>query len=148
MAAQVMREGKCNLIIADKSNASFYGYLLSKMFRVPWIYSSRNMEYKKYLSFGRMDKKRYMLFPLMYLADRVGSKAQRVLTVSKLDERAFHKWTNPNKVVVIPSGYDESRYHPYYEPVAAIRPTVLFFGAFTHLPNKEAVSIIMNQIRP
>ena len=56
-AFRVIRDKGCDLIIDDKSNASFYGYLLSKIFKVPWIYSSRNVEYRKYLDFGRMDKK-------------------------------------------------------------------------------------------
>lgn len=147
-AVRVMRKEKFDLIIADMSNASFYGYLLSKMFRVPWIYSSRNVEYKRHLEGARLDIKKYALVPLMYLAERLGSKAQRLLTVSEFDASHFRKWTDPTSVVVIPSGFDESQYHPYYEPIASPRPTVLFFGAFTHLPNREAALIIMNNILP
>jgi glycosyltransferase involved in cell wall biosynthesis len=143
-----MHKEKCDLVIADMSNASLYGYLLSKIFRVPWIYSSRNVEYRRHLEGGRLDRKKNVLVPLMYFAEKVGSKAHRLLTVSELDASHFRKWTDPNKVVVIPSGFDESIYHPYYEPIVPPRPTVLFFGAFTHLPNREASLIIMKEILP
>ncbi len=147
-AFREMKKEKCDLIVADMANASFYGYLLSKMFKVPWIYSSRNVEYKRHLEGGKQYIKKCALVPLMYLAEKIGSKAQRLLTVSEPDASHFRKWTKSGKIMVIPSGFDETRYHPYYEPITPLRPTVLFFGAFTHLPNREASLLINKGILP
>ena len=147
-AKRLMRAHDFDLIFMDKATASLYGYLLSRKFKVPWVYSSHNVEHKKFFDFAGNDRRRYFLSPFMYITDRIGCTADLFVAISELDAGVFKRWVKEDKLIVIPQGFNEELFNPFYKETTISRPTVLFFGSLAHIPNKEAAYIIVENIVP
>lgn len=147
-AQKMMMHTKFDIIIADYANASLYGYMLSKQFGVPWIYSSHNVEYRRWLELGKLDYRRYPFVPFMYLVERLGCSANLVVVISESDAKVFRRWVDEDKLVVILQGFNEETFNPYYEEPMSERPVVLFFGNLAHVPNREAAYTIIREILP
>lgn len=147
-AERVMRHIKFDVILSDYGTAAIYGYLLSKKYRVPWIYCSHQIEYRRFFDFAKDDFRRYPFVPYLYVVERLGCKADLVVAISEDDARVFSKWVDSDSLLVIPQGFDEEIYHPYYHPPQTDSPIVLFFGNYNYAPNREAVDIIYKVILP
>lgn len=147
-AQKMMMHVKFDIIFVDYANASLYGYMLSKQFGVPWIYSSHNVEYQRWLELGELDYRRFPFVPFMYLVERLGSSANLVVVISESDAKVFRRWVDEDKLVVISQGFNEETFNPYHEEPMSEQPTVLFFGNFAHVPNREAVYTIVREILP
>jgi glycosyltransferase involved in cell wall biosynthesis len=148
-AERLSRTAKFDVIFADKANASIYGYLLSKKFGLPWIYSSHNVEYRKHFDFARNDYKRYPYSAFMYLTERIGCTADLFVAISEEDANVFRRWVTNDKLLVIPQGFNEQTFSPAHEKTRVdSRPIILFFGNLEHVPNKEATYLIVRKIVP
>jgi glycosyltransferase involved in cell wall biosynthesis len=143
-----MEEEKYDVIFTDFANTSIYGYILAKRFGVPWVYSSHNIEYRRFLELGKIDFKRYPFVPFMYLVERLGAMADIITVISENDAKVFRKWVPENRVIVILQGFNEEVFNPYYEEPKTSRPIVLFYGSLTHLPNRQAAFTIVKEILP
>lgn len=147
-ARRLMNEEKYDIIFAEYANASIYGYILAKQFGVPWVYSSLNIEYRRFLDLGKIDPKRYPFVPFMYLVERLGATADIVVVISEDDAKVFKKWVCEDRLIVVLQGFNEQVFNPYYEEPRTSQPIVLFYGSLTHLPNREAAITIVNKILP
>jgi glycosyltransferase involved in cell wall biosynthesis len=147
-AIKLMKMIRFDLIFADYLSSSVYGYLLSRRYNVPWIYSSHNVEHIRFFEFARDDFKRYFVVPYYYIVERLGARADVVVVISEGDAKIFGKWVNSERLVVIPQGFDEKSYRPLYKQTSTDRPIILFYGNYNHLPNRQAAKIIYNQILP
>ncbi len=147
-ATRMIRQNHFNLIFADFASTAAYGHLLSKRHNIPWVYSSHNVEYLRFLELAKYDLKRYFIFPYYYFVERLACTANLVVAISQDDARFFRKWAINDKVLVIPQGFDHQIYHPFSPETEAPIPNVLFYGTFDHLPNKQAAYLIYDKILP
>ena len=147
-ATRMVRKNHFDLIFADYASTAIYGHLLSKHHNIPWVYSSLNVEYLRFLELARYDLKRYLIVPYYYFIERLACTANLVVAISQDDARFFRKWATDDKVLVIPQGFDPQTYHPFYQQRGTLNPNVLFYGTFNHLPNKQAAHLIYDKILP
>ncbi len=147
-AQRVLAKIKFDLIFADFTTTAIYGYLLAKRFRLPWVYSSHNVEYARLFERARDDFRRYLLVPYYYFIERVGCRADLVSVISNRDAGVYSKWIRKSRLLVIPQGFDAKTFHPFYKKVQNKRPVVLFYGSYDNLANRHAVYLIYRKILP
>ena len=136
-------------LLADYGLAAIYGKLLTRRHGIPLIYSSHNVEYRMYLGLGRFDARRAVLAPYVYWAERAACRvAKLVVTISEKDGREYAKWISPEKIAVVPQGFDPAVSNPFYDPPPRSTPVVLFVGNFHSESNRQAARKIVTDIVP
>jgi glycosyltransferase involved in cell wall biosynthesis len=149
-ADQVIKRSGADVIVADFEKAGLYGGLLSRRYGVPMLYNSHDVEYRRYLSLAGRDWRRALLAPAVYAVERWSASVSReVVAITAEDAAAFERWVGPERVTVVPGGFDEEQYHPFYErPTNRDEPRILFVGNMHYLPNREAVEVIRERVMP
>lgn len=148
-ARAVLREHLVDYIFADFEKAGLYARRLAKEFGLPYVYSSHNVEYRRYLDFARRNRLRYALVPWMYFAERRGvSGALLTASISEPDARVFRSWTNPEQVLAAPAAFDETVFHPFYEEKPSEPPVILMVGNYRNPGNRQGAEILVMQILP
>jgi glycosyltransferase involved in cell wall biosynthesis len=144
----MVSKNQYDFLVADYLSTAIYGYLINQKFGIPWAYSSHNVEFKRFLDFARDDIKRYPLVPYYYFVERLGCRADLLISISKLDALVFKKWVPNSRMLILPQGFDEGMFHPPAQEHCPDPPVILFYGLLSHLPNNQAVYIIYNKIMP
>ncbi len=148
-AKQWLQRETFNYILADYGLAATYGTWLSRRTRTPLIYSSHNLEYRMYLDLMKYDKRRAVLAPYIYAAERAACRtAQLVVAISDTDACAYRHWIGPERIEVIPQGFDPEAVHPYVGTSLPQSPVALFVGSFRDVTNREAARRIAREIAP
>ena len=148
-ARRLLRTESFDYLLADYGLAAIYGRLLAGRFGIPLIYCSHNVEYQMYLEQSRTDFRRGVLAPYVYLAERAACRAAKlVVAISESDGSHYLKWIGPDKIEVIPQGFDADVCNPFYPPPPASPPVVLFVGNFRLDHNREAARLIVQEISP
>ncbi len=146
-AQKLLEKNKYNAILCDYGLSSVYGILLSKKYKLPFIYCSHNLEFKQYLGKAKKDKRRYPFIPYVYWAEKNGVKKSKILVpISESDAEYYTRWTKKDKMVVIPQGFDEKIFNPFYEPVKNDPKIVLFCGNYNIQTNLEVVYVTVERI--
>ena len=145
-AAQLSRE-RYDYIVCDYGLSAVYGLLLSRRFRTPFIYSSHNIEYRANLGKAWVDPRRLPIAMYMYAAERMAVKRARcVIAIAPADADVYAGWISRDKMLVIPQGFDEKQFNPWYPPPHNARKTILFCGNFKIQTNLEVVDTVMKHI--
>ncbi len=144
-AAAIAEREKVDFVFADFSNSSIYARMLKQRYGIPYVYSTHNVEYKRYIDFGKRDWRRFPLVPYVYWWERSGCK-DALLTVAITDEDGvvFGRWTD--KLMTIPGGFDESVMNPFYDDPPVEPPIVLFVGNYNNPGNRQAVYLARERI--
>lgn len=146
-ARKLLNENRYHAILCDYGLSSVYGLRLSKKYQTPFIYCSHNLEYKQYWGKAKKDKRRYPFIPYVYWAEKNGVKKSKILVpISENDAEYYTRWTNREKMVVIPQGFDESIFNPFYEPVKNDPKIVLFCGNYNIQTNLDVVYVTVQRI--
>ncbi|HET8648672.1 MAG TPA: glycosyltransferase family 4 protein [Gemmatimonadales bacterium] len=150
LACAVIEQHNCELVVADFENAGMYGVLLARRYRLPLLYNSHDIEYRRYLSLARRDWRRAVLMPYIYAVERLtAARSDRVIAISPDDASVFQRWTVPSRVAVVPGSFDAEQYHPFYPPPPPdAPPTVLFVGNMNYPPNEEAARLLQEKVIP
>jgi glycosyltransferase involved in cell wall biosynthesis len=136
-------------ILADYGLAAVYGTRLAKRYGIPLIYSSHNLEYRMYLDLIRYDRRRALLAPYVYGVERAACRAaQLVVVISEADGRAYEKWIGPEKIMVIPQGFEPDACHPHAVSPSTSPAVVLFVGSFRDPTNCDAARYIVREVAP
>lgn len=148
-ANKLLSQHKYDFILCDYGLSAIYGILLSKKFNLPFIYSSHNLEYLGYLEKGKKDKRRLLLVPYVYWVEKTGAdRSTFLLAITENDAEHYKRWTNKDKIIVIPQGFDDSVFNPFYQPANNNRKIVLFCGNYSIQTNRDVVNIVVEQILP
>jgi glycosyltransferase involved in cell wall biosynthesis len=134
-------------IVCDYGLSAVYGLLLSRRFQTPFIYSSHNIEYRANLGKARTDPRRWPLAAYMYAAEKNAvKKARCVVAIAPADADVYASWIPREKMLVIPQGFDEQQFNPWYAAPRNARKTILFCGNFRIQMNRDVVYTVMNHI--
>ena len=99
-AKSVLTENKIDFIFADFEKAGWYAYLLGKKFKIPYIYSSHNVEYLRYIDFAKRNKLRYLFVPYMYFVEKKAiQNALFTIAISEKDATSFRPWISKSKIL-------------------------------------------------
>jgi glycosyltransferase involved in cell wall biosynthesis len=148
-AAERLSRERYDYIICDYGLSAVYGLLLSRRFRTPFIYSSHNVEFRANLGKAHVDPRRLPLALYMYAAERMAVKQARcVVAIAPADADAYAAWAPREKMLVIPQGFDERQFNPWYPPPRNARKTILFCGNFRIQMNRDAVDTAMKHLLP
>jgi glycosyltransferase involved in cell wall biosynthesis len=148
-ADRLLKRSSFSYLLADYGLAAVYGTLLAKRHGVPLIYSSHNIEYQKYLEQSKTDLRRGLLAPYVYWAERAACRAAKlVVAISESDRSRYAKWVGPEKIEVIPQGFEAEVWNPFCTPPPPSPPVVLFFGNFRLEHNRGAAQHIIKEILP
>ena len=146
-AASRLRRERYDYIVCDYGMSAVYGLLLSRRFQTPFIYSSHNIEYRANLGKAGVDLRRLPLAAYMYAAEKNAVKRARcVVAIAPADADVYAAWIPRDRMLVIPQGFDESQFNPWYPPPHNRRKTILFCGNFRIQMNREVVNTVMNHI--
>ena len=146
-AARLCRANRYDFIFCDYGLAGRYGLKLNRRFGVPFIYSSHNVEFRQYLGKAKADPRRWPLVPYVRAFEKKAVKACALLVaISEEDGAFFTRWKSPDKIVVVPQGFDESVFNPFYKPPKNDPKIVLFFGNYRISTNRDAVRTIRERI--
>jgi hypothetical protein len=148
-ADKLLKSSSFSYLLADYGLAAVYGTMLAKRHDVPLIYSSHNLEYQKYLEQSKTDLRRGLLAPYVYWAERAACRAARlVVAISESDRSRYAKWVEPEKIEVIPQGFEAEEWNPFYTPPPPSPWVILFFGNFRLEHNRGAAQHIIREIVP
>ncbi len=146
-ASDLLRAKEYDFIFTDYGLGARYGYSLSKKFGIPFIYSSHNVEYRQYLGKAMSDFRRLPLIPYVHWVEKKGCKHSLILVaISENDAQFYSKWVSRDKIVLVPQGFDETVYHPFYKPFKNDPKIVLFFGNYNIVTNRDAVKVTYEHI--
>lgn len=148
-ARQVLETQPVDFIFADFEKAGWYAYLLQRKFGVPYVYNSHNVEYRRYLDFGRQSKLRYPLAPYMYFVERTAcANALFTVAISEKDAQTFRGWIPEEKLLTLPCAFDEEKFNPFYEEDLAQPPVILMVGNYRNPGNREGAYLLRERIMP
>lgn len=148
-ADRLLKNGSFAYLFVDYGLAAIYGTLFARRYSIPMVYSSHNIEYQKYLEQTKTDPRRGVLAPYVYWAERAACRAARlVVAISESDRSQYAKWVGPEKIEVIPQGFDAELSNPFYPPPPASPAIVLFVGNFRLEHNREAARLIVKELLP
>lgn len=146
-AENLLEERGHEWIFCDYGLAARYGLKLSRKFGIPFIYSSHNVEFRQYLGKAKSDPRRWPLVPYVRFYERRAVQDCAVLvSVSGEDAAFYSRWISPDKIVIVPQGFDAEVYHPFYKPKRNKTRIVLFFGNYGISTNREAVRTVRDRI--
>ncbi|MDJ0615331.1 MAG: glycosyltransferase family 4 protein [Calothrix sp. MO_192.B10] len=146
-AHRLIKNNNYSFIICDYGLSAIYGNLLSQKFNLPFVYCSHNIEYLMYLDKVNKDKRRLLLMPYVYWVEKIGVKNSKILvSITKNDAEYYRRWTDKNKIIVIPQGFDSSIFNPFYKPIKNDPKIILFCGNYGIQSNRDVVSIVMDKI--
>ena len=150
-ASRLLQTESFDYLLVDYGLAAIYGRLLAGRFGIPLIYCSHNIEYQMYLEQTKTDFRRGVLAPYVYLAERAACRAAKlVVAISESDSSQYLKlkWLGPDRIEVIPQGFDAEVSNPFYPPPPHSPAVVLFVGNFRLDHNREAARLIVQEISP
>src|ERR1041384_6454163 len=148
-ASQLLQAEAFDYLLVDYGLAAVYGRLLARRFNIPMIYCSHNVEYRMYLDQSKSDFRRGVLAPYVSLAERAACRAATlVVAISESDGNEYLKWIGPERIEVIPQGFDADVCNPFSPPPPPSPPVVLFVGNFRLDHNREAARLIVQKISP
>ena len=138
-----------DVILADVDKSGLYARLLGWQFGIPYVYSSHNVAYQRFLSLARTNALRYPFIPVMYFAERLcAGGAATTITITEPDAAVFRRLAPGANVVSLPMAFDEHEFHPGEPDVKSGAPVVLMVGNFSYPPNLEAArSLFENVVR-
>ncbi|MDM7926901.1 MAG: glycosyltransferase [bacterium] len=146
-AARLLEKNRYDLIFCDYGLAGKYGVKLSKRYGVPFVYASHNIEYRQYLGKAKSDPRRWPLVPLVRSAEKKAVQRCRLLVAISNEDAAFYsRWTSPDKITVVPQGFDDKVLNPRYKAARNDPKIVLFFGNYAISTNREAVAAVRDRI--
>lgn len=146
-AAARLASQRYDYIICDYGLSAVYGLLLSRRFRIPFIYSSHNIEFRQHLGKARLDPRRLPIGLYVYAAERLAVKYARcVIAIAPADADFYARWIPREKMLVIPQGFDEQLFNPFYEPPHNARKTILFCGNFKIQTNRQVIDTVLTHI--
>ncbi|HEV7716469.1 MAG TPA: glycosyltransferase family 4 protein [Steroidobacteraceae bacterium] len=146
-AAARLASQRYDYIICDYGLSAVYGLLLSRRFRIPFIYSSHNIEFRQHLGKARLDPRRLPIGLYVYAAERLAVKYARcVIAIAPADADFYARWIPREKMLVIPQGFDEQLFNPFYEPPRNARKIILFCGNFKIQTNRQVIDTVLTHI--
>lgn len=146
-AAGLSRQNAYDVLLCDYGLAGRYGLKLSARFGVPFVYLSHNVEFRQYLGKAKSDPRRWPLVTYVRAFEKKAVKACAFLVaISDEDKTFFSRWKSPDKIVVVPQGFDESVFNPFYKPSVNAPKIVLFFGNYRISTNRDAVRAVRERI--
>lgn len=146
-AADRLKRERYDYIVCDYGLSAVYGLMLSRRFKTPFIYSSHNIEFRANLGKAQTDPRRLPLALYMYAAEKMAVKQARcVVAIAPADADVYAAWVSREKMLVIPQGFDERQFNPWYPPPRNARKTILFCGNFRIQMNREAVDNVMKHV--
>ena len=149
-AVRAIQEHPPDVILADSDKAGLYAWLLSRRFRIPFVYSSHNVEYQRYMSLSRTDRLRLLFVPAVYLVERLSvAKAAATISITSADARVYRGWTRDDRVVTLPCAFDETVFNPHQvDDGETASPIVLIVGNYRYPPNRHAAYRLMETVIP
>jgi glycosyltransferase involved in cell wall biosynthesis len=146
-AASLLRQNHYDLLITEYGLSALYGVLLKKHFHIPWVYSSHNIEFRMYVGRIKDDLRRIPLVPYVWLAERQACKhADLIITISHSDAEFYSERFGARNLIVVPQGFDDTVYNPFYEVKPGKERNLLYFGNFKISLNREAARLIRDHL--
>jgi glycosyltransferase involved in cell wall biosynthesis len=146
-AAAKLKGQRYDYIICDYGLSAVYALLLSSRFKTPFVYSSHNIEFRANLTKAKRDPRRLPLALYMYCVEKLAVKRARcVVAISQREADEYAAWTPREKILVIPQGFDERQFNPWYPPPNNQRKTILFCGNFRIQFNREVINTVMGHV--
>jgi glycosyltransferase involved in cell wall biosynthesis len=140
---RALRQEQYDVIVCNHLWAGIYGFSLSRLTGAPYVFQGHDVDHII---------KRKTASTLEYLYSSIiewlcCKTAKLVITVSKEDLDQLSGWIR-HRGFASRLGVDTRVLNPYYTRVSHGRPTVLFFGNLSYLPNVQAVEEIYGYIAP
>lgn len=148
-AERVLRAGQADVLVCDYGVWASYGLVLARKHRVPFVYSSHNVEWRSCFDKARDDFRRIPLAAWYYGVERLGVRTADVLvSITDADAARFSSWRGDRPTIVIPQGIDEKVFHlPGRRPVNTPK-RVLFCGNMGSPFNREAIDAVAREVVP
>ena len=125
-------------------------YLLSKLYRVPFILDEHNIEFVR---FKRLRKK--ILSKFLFCLESFLIKRAKDICVVSFQEQCMIKDYFNKEAILAPNGVDADKFHLAIGAKSLRKKwnlmksfIVLFFGTLEYQPNKESIQLINDQIAP
>lgn len=145
---ELTRRLKPDFIFADFEKAGFYARLVGGRHGVPYVYSSHNVEYQRYLDLARAAPLRYALTPWIWWVERQAcAGALLTIAISEPDADVLQRWVRPGRLMTLPCAFDEESFPPSPDG-AARRPVVLMVGNYRNPGNSDGALAAFREVVP
>jgi glycosyltransferase involved in cell wall biosynthesis len=124
----------------------FYAYPVFEKMPIPHVVTEHNIEYQVYQDYAKtlrnplvktvINREARLIFNEEIRAVR---NSRQLITVSSLDKDHFSRFTNSNKITVVPNGVDTEWFQYEKKVIPKKGLKILFVGNLTWHPNLEAI---------
>lgn len=148
----VCKREKVDIIQSESPIPMIPSFLVKKILGVPLILDAHNIEQ---INIKRMGGNRLLIASLGKLEKFCCRVSSAIFVVSNVDKEVLISWGVPaEKITVIPNSVDINIFSPKVDGEKIRRKyqlqnfTLMFHGILSYLPNREAVSTLVNKILP
>lgn len=146
-AEKLILKYRHDVVLTDYGLSAIYGIKLKKKYRIPFVFCSHNIEFKQYWGKVKNDPRRLVLIPWIYSVEKGGVKKSDLLVpISEADANFYTRWKKKNRMFVVPQGFNEKQFNPFYDPPKNEIKKILFVGNYNISTNRDAVHAVRDYI--
>lgn len=148
-AEGAIRDSRPDLILADADKTGLYAWWLGRKYGIPFVYSSHNVEFERFLELARTSPLRLLLVPWMWMVECLAlHRAAASIAISERDARRFRKLVPGARIEALPMAYDERLFHASRVACVGPRPVILMVANYGYSPNLVAARALMKHVIP
>ena len=137
------------VIFADLEKAGVYAWPLARKFGIPFVYSSHNVEYQRFVNLAKTNILRLAFVPWLYLAELLSlKKAAATIAISSTDAETFRRMAPRASIHALPLSFDEDVFNPHDLGQTDLPPVVLMVGNLRYPPNRESAQRLLKHVVP
>jgi glycosyltransferase involved in cell wall biosynthesis len=148
-ARRAIKESAPDVILADADKTGLYAWWVGRQSGIPFVYSSHNVEYRRFLDLGRTSPLRLLLVPWMLLVEYITvRRAAASIAISESDAEQFRRLVPGARIHALPMAYDEQQFFAEeFSPVSK-SPVVLMVGNYAYAPNRQGAEAMLQTVIP
>lgn len=148
-ARRAIEESTPDVILADADKTGLYAWWLGRKTGIPYVYSSHNVEYRRFLDLGRTSPLRLLFVPWMLLVEYITvHRAAASIAISESDAEQFRRLVPGARIHALPMAYDEQEFFVEGSSPASKSPVVLMVGNYGYAPNRQGAEAMLQKVIP
>jgi glycosyltransferase involved in cell wall biosynthesis len=148
-ATEAVERHRPDVVLCDYGVWGLYGHILARRYKVPFIYSSHNVEWRACLAKAGGDPRRLPLSGYYFVAERLAVRhADLLVAISPSEARYFQRWRENKPSLVIPQGIDDALFFADENRPPQSPRRIVFCGNLSIPFNRDVIQVTARAIVP